>query len=96
MTSTQVERSPVPQLGIAWIEADWMDYGTCRVDEVDPYVFFSEAEWAVEVAAAACVRCHVRRECLVYAIRNKERGFWGGTSDEERDRIRRRRIGRLL
>lgn len=35
--------------------------------------------------------CPVREQCLEYAIRNREAGVWGGTTEEERIRIAKRR-----
>lgn len=36
-------------------------------------------------AKAVCARCHVRRDCLQYAVDNNERyGIWGGLTDVER------------
>ncbi len=42
-------------------------------------------------ALALCATCPVRTECLQYALRNSENhGIWGGTTPEERRRMRRR------
>lgn len=42
-------------------------------------------------AKAVCATCTVRVECLAWAVDNRETsGIWGGTSERERRRIRRR------
>lgn len=35
-------------------------------------------------ARAACDRCDVQPECLAWALKNEEYGFWAGTTAEER------------
>ncbi|MES8969273.1 WhiB family transcriptional regulator, partial [Cutibacterium acnes] len=38
-----------------------------------------------------CESCEVRQECLEYALANDERfGIWGGLSEMERRRLRKR------
>jgi WhiB family redox-sensing transcriptional regulator len=45
-------------------------------------------------ARAVCAACTVRADCLRWAITNNERfGVWGGTSERERRRIKRRLAG---
>ncbi len=40
-----------------------------------------------------CTSCEVRVECLDYALANDERfGIWGGLSERERRRLRRRAV----
>jgi WhiB family redox-sensing transcriptional regulator len=42
-------------------------------------------------ALALCATCPVRAQCLEYALRNKEtHGIWGGTTADQRRRMRRR------
>jgi hypothetical protein len=36
------------------------------------------------VRGSYCDRCPVRIECLAYAVLYRARGFWGGTSTQER------------
>ena len=53
-------------------------------------------------AKAICAGCVVSRECLRYALENRQdHGVWGGTSEEERKLMRsvgnhaRRRLGQV-
>ncbi|MDQ6659189.1 MAG: WhiB family transcriptional regulator, partial [Actinomycetota bacterium] len=40
-----------------------------------------------------CTGCEVRSECLSYALSNDERfGIWGGLSERERRRLKRRAV----
>ena len=44
-----------------------------------------------KAAAAICARCPCRAPCLAWALDNREvHGTWGGVSEHERRRIRRR------
>jgi hypothetical protein len=86
---------------------DWMAYGKCQSDDLPYDFFFptirhgeedaKSLEQAEEVRAGYCLGvkdnniCKVREECLNYAIQNNERGVWGGTSENERKKIKKRR-----
>ncbi|MGH2768237.1 MAG: WhiB family transcriptional regulator [Actinomycetota bacterium] len=62
-----------------------------RCLEVDPEIFFPERGGSSRAARAVCSQCEVRAECLLYALRNHEQfGIWGGTSERERRKLRRR------
>ena len=44
-------------------------------------------------AKKICTGCEVKAECLEYALANDERfGIWGGLSERERRRLRRRAV----
>ena len=63
---------------------------------VDPDLFFpiakpGPAAEQVARAKAVCAGCEIRQECLDYALDARSvQGIWGGTSEEERQLIRRR------
>jgi WhiB family redox-sensing transcriptional regulator len=60
----------------------------------DPDLFFpdkGDSNPAIAAAAATCIGCPVRSQCLEYAIRHDQPGIWGGTTERERKRIRRAR-----
>jgi WhiB family redox-sensing transcriptional regulator len=71
---------------------DWVELANCR--GVDTNLFFPErGQNEIEGAGAkqVCSGCVVREECLSYALRNGEKhGIWGGTTERERKKIRRR------
>ena len=74
---------------------DWLAAGACL--EEDPDLFYPVATGVVGARQAGeaqqiCARCRVRRECLEFAINSYEtHGVWGGTTPEERVRLRRQR-----
>lgn len=74
---------------------EWRTAGACL--SADPDLFFPIATGAVAVrdiarAQQICARCTVRQECLDFAMRTGEmHGIWGGTTPEERIRVRRQR-----
>jgi WhiB family transcriptional regulator, redox-sensing transcriptional regulator len=76
-------------------KADWWSLGACL--SADPDLFFpiSESGPARQQAAAAkavCARCQVREQCLSYALTmGPIHGVWGGTSEEERRAMMRKR-----
>lgn len=72
----------------------WVDLASC-CDE-DPELFFpigntGPAIRQIEDAREVCDRCPVEAECLVWALTNNVcDGVWGGTSESERQTIKRR------
>jgi WhiB family transcriptional regulator, redox-sensing transcriptional regulator len=67
----------------------WQEAALCA--ETDPEAFFPEKGGSTREAKKICTGCEVRAECLEYALTNDERfGIWGGLSERERRRLRRR------
>jgi WhiB family redox-sensing transcriptional regulator len=68
----------------------WQGQANCM--GVDPDLFFPERGASTREAKEVCRGCVVREDCLEYALANGEKfGIWGGLSERERRRIRRRR-----
>ena len=76
------------------LEADaqsWQEQALCA--ETDPEAFFPEKGGSTREAKKICTGCEVKAQCLEYALSNDERfGIWGGLSERERRRLRRRAI----
>jgi WhiB family transcriptional regulator, redox-sensing transcriptional regulator len=69
----------------------WQERALCA--QTDPEAFFPEKGGSTREAKKICVQCPVRAECLEYALSNDERfGIWGGLSERERRRLRRRAV----
>ncbi len=67
----------------------WQADALCA--QTDPEAFFPEKGGSTRDAKRICTACEVRTECLEYALENDERfGIWGGLSERERRRLRRR------
>jgi WhiB family redox-sensing transcriptional regulator len=67
----------------------WREDAACRGLETD--VFFPATDEEAEEAKAVCAVCPVREECLEYALATRqEDGVWGGLTETERRRLRRR------
>ena len=70
-------------------EQSWQERALCA--ETDPEAFFPEKGGSTREAKKICTGCEVKRECLEFALSNDERfGIWGGLSERERRRLRRR------
>lgn len=82
-----------------FVDAPWKDEGACS-EVSDPDIFFPERGQGAKAAKAICNRCPVRAECLAYALATvapaDDFGVWGGTSPQERQRIRKARRRRRL
>ncbi|SDY86997.1 transcription factor WhiB [Modestobacter sp. DSM 44400] len=78
--------------GFGGTDADtpsWHESALCA--ETDPEAFFPEKGGSTREAKKICTGCEVRAECLEFALGNDERfGIWGGLSERERRRLRRR------
>ncbi len=69
----------------------WQTRGSCRSGGQTDAFFPSRGE-SHEAARRVCAGCEVRSECLDYALEQGiHHGVWGGTSEAERGRLRRRR-----
>ncbi len=72
------------------VDRSWQHQANCM--GVDPDLFFPERGASTREAKEVCRGCVVREDCLEYAIANGEKfGIWGGLSERERRKIRRRR-----
>ena len=70
-------------------EIGWQDQALCA--QTDPEAFFPEKGGSTREAKRICSGCDVRAECLEYALAHDERfGIWGGLSERERRRLKRR------
>ncbi|WP_431802322.1 WhiB family transcriptional regulator [Microbacterium sp. bgisy203] len=67
----------------------WQADALCA--QTDPEAFFPEKGGSTRDAKRICTTCDVRTECLEYALQNDERfGIWGGLSERERRKLKRR------
>ena len=63
------------------------DRAACR--SLDPTFFFVErGHNPTQEAIDACAHCPVRNECLDWALHHEQLGYWGGTSEKQRRRLR--------
>lgn len=68
----------------------WVSAAACR--NMPPSTMFPHEGESLAAALAVCRGCPVRAACLEYALAYPEHyGVWGGTSERERRRMRRRR-----
>ncbi len=72
-------------------ESGWQERALCA--QTDPEAFFPEKGGSTREAKKICVGCEVKGECLEYALEHDERfGIWGGLSERERRRLKRRAV----
>ena len=78
---------------------DWRANSACR--DTDPALFFpvgttGPALEQIASAKAVCDTCESKDPCLQFALStNQDSGVWGGTSEEERRKLRRAYVARL-
>ena len=71
-------------------EQPWRAEAACR--NLDLEMFFPTSDEETGQAKAVCETCPVREACLEYALAtHQEDGVWGGLTEAERRRLRRRR-----
>jgi len=77
---------------IEWDLDDWREQAACR--DTDPDLFFpigstGPAIEQIEAAKTVCMQCDAQQSCLEFAlVTNQESGIWGGTSEDERRKLR--------
>lgn len=84
--------SLAPGLALALQPTDWRSYAACR--DTDPDLFFpvgttGPALDQIAEAKRVCQACDAQSDCLEFALAtNQDSGIWGGTSEEERRKLR--------
>ena len=77
---------------VDWDADDWRKVAACR--DTEPDLFFpvgttGPAVEQIEAAKRVCRACEAQDPCLDFALAtNQESGVWGGTSEEERRKLR--------
>ncbi len=75
-----------------WDADDWRDDAACRRTEAElffPVGTTGEALDQIDAAKRVCGSCDSVDPCLEFALAtNQESGVWGGTSEEERRKLR--------
>ncbi|HEX7168415.1 MAG TPA: WhiB family transcriptional regulator [Acidimicrobiales bacterium] len=67
----------------------WRAKAACR--DLDTDIFFPDSEEDAAPALSVCASCPVREACLEFALATRQHdGVWGGTTEAQRKRIRRR------
>lgn len=72
---------------------DWRHRAACVGEDFElffPIGSTGPALLQIEDAKAVCRRCPVIRECLAWAFEHNMQGVWGGMSEEDRLRLKRR------
>jgi WhiB family redox-sensing transcriptional regulator len=83
---------------IDWDIEDWREQASCR--DTDPDLFFPVGTTGPAVeqilsAKAVCGQCLAQERCLEFALAtNQESGIWGGTSEDERRKLRKAWLAR--
>ena len=68
----------------------WREFANCLGANED--LFFPDRGASTRAAKQICAECPVRVDCLEYAVTQGEKfGIWGGLSERERRKIRKRR-----
>lgn len=67
---------------------NWRPFAACQSTEPDLFFPVSSTGKSLEQvskAKAICASCLVRRQCLAFALRTRQRyGIWGGLGEDER------------
>lgn len=85
-------------LSLAAENDGWRLAAACR--DTDPELFFpvgttGAALEQIAAAKAVCTACPVCSDCLEFALMtNQDSGIWGGTSEEERRKLRKAWLAR--
>lgn len=80
------------------VDTTWREHANCRY--LRPELFFpagttGAAADEIMGAKSVCASCEVRENCLQFAFEtNQEAGIWGGTTEDERRKLRRAWLAR--
>jgi WhiB family redox-sensing transcriptional regulator len=88
--STVLERSRTKTASVS--AQKWRSIGLCRGSETMVFYPPSDDDSLAEEAKTICSMCAVRKPCLEFALRTREKhGVWGGLTERERRRVLRQR-----
>ena len=77
---------------VDWDNGDWRQMAACRTTEPELFFPVGSTGLAVDQIVAAkkvCGNCEALSPCLDFALAtNQESGVWGGTSEDERRKLR--------
>jgi len=73
---------------------DWLDKKNCEGIPVSLF-YPGQGQSIHQRVVDACADCPVKFECLDHALRYEGFGYWGGTTEKERQRLRKARGIRL-
>jgi WhiB family redox-sensing transcriptional regulator len=79
------------------VDVGWMARSVCGGQDLELF-FGPDGERQVDrevrevYATQVCFGCPVIKDCFEYAMERKESGVWGGSTDDERKSVRRRRM----
>lgn len=83
-------RRSAGQLLVDVDERPWVRFAACR--DADPDTFFPSSDAEAAEALRICRGCPVQEECLDWALEFRiGYGVWGGTTERDRRRLRRRK-----
>lgn len=86
----QIVHLPAPE--VSTDPRSWRPWAACADQDTDLFFPAAGASRSARRAREVCGSCPVQRQCLAYALEADVRhGIWGGTTGEERRRIRRDR-----
>lgn len=75
------------------IDMAWREHASCRMAKPDLFFPIGNSGVAIEEIEAAktvCHACAVQGACLQFALEtNEQSGIWGGTTEDERRKLRR-------
>ena len=87
-----VGRKPIPEPKT--VDLSWMDKARCK--DMSAEIFYpsedltpAQVKKRLDHAKSICEECPVITPCLRRAVEDMERGVWGGTTENEREKIRR-------
>jgi WhiB family redox-sensing transcriptional regulator len=84
-----MEHNGLYELVIDKKDTQWYDRAACK--GTDPESFFVEDRGCdyTNVVKTICKSCPVKNECLNFAVKYRMQGYWGGSTEQERRRMRR-------
>lgn len=68
----------------------WMTEAICSATNPDDWFVDEQHIHAIAMLRMICSECPVITQCREYALKRHAYGFWGGMTQSERSRIRRR------
>jgi hypothetical protein len=76
------------------VRDNWRSRAACRGMDSDLFYVHKESLRPPETLLKVCESCPVRAACLLEALIHREQGVWGGTTEKQRQLLRRHYLRR--
>lgn len=82
------EKNSLYELHIDLNDCTWYKKANCQGVDTETFFLNGSGGEYPKIARRICSNCVVKNECLEFAVKYRMQGFWGGTTETDRNLLR--------